>query len=89
MSLDALEKDLTALPAVARVEEQGRLAIVTVDDTTLLDAPTRRRLVALARTHGYSHVCVELAPECHPEERSDEGSAVVELGQADPSLRSG
>lgn len=67
MSIEDLAQDLTKVSPVVRVEEQGRLAIVTVDDTTLLDAPTRRRLVALARTHGYSHVCVELAPACHPE----------------------
>lgn len=62
MSLDGLGDDLAKVSGIVRVEEQGRLAIVTVDDTTLLDAPTRRRLVALARTHGYSHICVELAP---------------------------
>lgn len=60
MSIDALGQDLAKVAALVRVEEQGRLAIVTVDDTTLLDAPTRRRLVALARAHGYSHICVEL-----------------------------
>lgn len=62
MSIDALSLALANVSPVEAVEEQGRLAIVTVDDTTLLDAPTRRRLVALARAHGYSHICVELAP---------------------------
>ena len=60
MSLDAFRKELGTM-AVA-VEERGRVLVLGPDDSLTLDRQSRRRIVAAARAHGYSNVCVELAP---------------------------
>ena len=62
MTLDALRDGLTSAGLDARVEERGRVAIVIPNGEMTLNGEARRRVVALARQHGFSNVCVELAP---------------------------
>jgi hypothetical protein len=60
MSLDAFRQELGFPEGAA--EERGKVIVLAPDDSVVLDRQARRRIVAAARAHGYSNVCVELAP---------------------------
>ena len=62
MSADTLQSALASIGISATVEERGRVAVVIPDGELGLAAPARRQVVGLAREHGFSNVCVELAP---------------------------
>lgn len=61
MNTDKLVKDLAVMGHHAQVEERGRVAVIVMEKMPA-DAAARRRIVSLARVHGYSNACVELAP---------------------------
>jgi hypothetical protein len=58
----ALERALSAEGVAGPIESRGRLAVLTPEPGTRFDARVRRRLVALAREHGFTNLAVELAP---------------------------
>ena len=58
MSADALQRALAAIGIDSRVEERGRVAVLTGE--LPVDAAARRRVVALGRDHGFSNVAFEL-----------------------------
>ena len=62
MSATAFQADLTAAGLSLQVEERGRMAVVIPAGGAAMDPAARRRVVALARQHGFSNVCIELAP---------------------------
>lgn len=64
MSARQLAEALAEAGIGAAVEEQGRIAIVT-SASLPLDAASRRRIVALAREHGFANVALDLAPDAN------------------------
>ena len=65
MKAERLEAALvSAIGPDARVEERGRVAILQ-SAIVPLDAASRRRIVALAREHGFANVALELAPDAN------------------------
>ena len=63
MSAHEFAAALTSLGIPCQLEEQGKLAVIILAATVSLDAPMRRTIVALGRTHGFANVCVELRPD--------------------------
>lgn len=67
MSASPLRDVIAELGTTVRVEERGRVALVTWPGMPPLDAALRRRIVAAARQQGFSNVCIELiAPGADP-----------------------
>jgi hypothetical protein len=62
MSTGDLSAALSSLGIHCEVEEQGKLAVIIPTAGVSLDAKTRRTIVALGRTHGFTNVCLELSP---------------------------
>ena len=62
MNIETLAKDLADVAIGVRTEERGRVAVLIPEAALPLDGPTRRRIVALAREHGFTNVCLELTP---------------------------
>ena len=62
MSAPLLEAALASVGIAATVEAQGKIAVLSPASTLPLDAASRRRIVALARDHGFANVALELAP---------------------------
>lgn len=62
MNADALEAALHAAGVPCTVEARETLAIVTMDASAspFTDDALRRRALALAHEHGFSHVALEL-----------------------------
>lgn len=60
MSALALEQELRAAGFSLRVEDAGRVAIVAALRGERPDLAQRRRIVALAKRHGFMSVCLEL-----------------------------
>lgn len=56
----ALERAIEAEGVSGAVEGRGRLAVFTPSPPATLDGKMRRRLVALARLHGFTNLAVEL-----------------------------
>jgi hypothetical protein len=56
----SLEAAFAAAGVPGRVEAHGRLAVFVPRSSLPLDGPTRRRLVALARDHGFTNLAVEV-----------------------------
>lgn len=64
----ALAAALAALGLPCTVEARAGLALLSVAPASLprfTDAATRRDLLAMAATHGFTHLAVELADERH------------------------
>lgn len=59
----ALERSFAEEGVVGRIEARGRLAVFTPVSPFVPDAGMRRRLVALARQHGFANIAIELAPD--------------------------
>jgi len=59
-----LQSALAAIGFEAKVEGQGRVAILRATSLPV-DAASRRRMVALAREHGFANVALELAPDAN------------------------
>jgi hypothetical protein len=59
----ALERSFAEEGVVGRIEARGRLAVFTPGAPIAPDARVRRRLVALARQHGFANVAIELLPD--------------------------
>jgi hypothetical protein len=66
MSAGALEQEIRLAGGTCRVEAFGRVAILMPDAAFRPDSAERRRLVAMARRHGFASICLELAPEHAP-----------------------
>ena len=68
MSAQGFAAALEELGLCCPVEEQRKLAIIIPSPATtaslLLRATKRREIVALARSHGFTNVCVEI-PAVH------------------------
>ena len=64
----SLEMALRALGVRCTVEAKGNLALVipAPDERALEDAGVRRAVLAVLRTHGFSHAAVELCDERDP-----------------------
>jgi hypothetical protein len=60
-----LERDLRALGIRCSVEEWDALAVLVPapGDRALEDEELRRRAIALARSHGFSHLAMDLSEE--------------------------
>ena len=63
MSAEAVRQALAAGGIDATVEAQGRVAVLTTRAPLMLDAVSRRRIVALGREQGFSNIALELAPD--------------------------
>jgi hypothetical protein len=63
MSADGFREALAAIGIDARVDGQGRVAVVTTGTRLSFDAGSRRRIVALGREQGFSNIALELAPD--------------------------
>ena len=59
----ALERSIAEEGVVGRIEARGRLAVFTPGSPIAPDARMRRRIVALARQHGFANMAIELAPD--------------------------
>ena len=61
-SREELERALRAMGLRCSVEEHGALAVCVPDpgERGFEDAETRRRAIALARAHGFSHLALEV-----------------------------
>lgn len=58
-----LERSFADEGVAGRIEARGRLAVFTPGSSFAPDARMRRRLVALARQHGFANIAIELAPD--------------------------
>lgn len=58
-----LERSFADEGVTGRIEARGRLAVFTPASSIAPDARMRRRLVALARQHGFANIAIELAPD--------------------------
>ena len=69
MSAESFRSALAAAGIAAAVEERERLAVITARDAFASRAIVveRERVVSMAKTHGFSHVALELAPPRRPE----------------------
>ncbi len=65
MSADAFNAALRLTHPGARVQAEGRVAIITVGGVLPVDGSSRRRIVAMAREHGFSNVALELTPDAN------------------------
>jgi hypothetical protein len=65
MTVSGFGDELRASHPDARVEAHGRLAVIAAGGVVSLDALSRRRVVALARAHGFSNVALELTPDAN------------------------
>jgi len=65
MSAEAFNAALRLTLPGARVEAKGRVAILTVAEPLPVDGTSRRRIVAMAREHGFSNVALELTPDAN------------------------
>jgi len=57
----SLESRLREVGFACRVETRERMAII-VPDTASPNREDRQRMIQLARTEGFTHVCVEIEP---------------------------
>ena len=62
MSAQLFETALASAGIEATVEGQGKIAVLAPTSPVPLDPASRRRIVALARAHGFANVALELAP---------------------------
>jgi hypothetical protein len=64
VSGSSLAAALQAIGLACRVEPRETLALITPVEShrSLLDDDLRRRVLSLAREHGFTHAAVELAP---------------------------
>ena len=64
MSARALAAALQAIGLECRVEPRENLALITSNEPqpSLVDGDLRRKVLTLAREHGFTHVAVELSP---------------------------
>ena len=64
MSVSALAAALQAMGLECRVEPRENLALITSTESrpSFVDGELRRRVLALAREHGFTHVAIELGP---------------------------
>lgn len=62
MSEVEFERELAQLGVRGRVESHGRVAVIVPELPITADGDLRHRIVKLARTHGFTNVSVELAP---------------------------
>ena len=65
MSADAFNAAVRGILPGARIEAEGRVAILSLEAAIPMNASSRRRIVALAREHGFSNVALELTPDAN------------------------
>jgi hypothetical protein len=63
MSARDLSAALATLGIQCEIEEKGQLAVIIPAGHLRLDARTRRAIVAVAKAHGFTNVCLELSPD--------------------------
>lgn len=68
MSGAELEQSLAELGIVCDVQENGRIAVLSCTrEAPALSAPARRLVAALAKSHGFTHVALDLGDPSTPD----------------------